>query len=127
MVRPRPPAAGGAPPFVFGLALIAVGAFAIYALTKNARDVAMVAGGLCLVPLLIMLYIRHTTKCPRCKKVWVGKRLANEDLGASSGVFTRKSGDNYHQYEKHKHRLSYQCTSCGHEWQKIVERDHRLD
>ena len=115
--------------YVFGLAMIALGGLALFMQFAEGadRDMPPILGLLCLVPLAIMLYIRHTTKCPNCKKVWVGKRLSNEDLGTSSGVFTKKSGDTYHQYEKHKHRLSYQCTSCGHEWQKIVERDHRLD
>ena len=80
------------------------------------------------LPLLFaMFYMRHTTKCPQCKKVWVGKRLSDEDLGACSGVFSKKVGDKYHQYEKHKHLKSYQCTACGHEWQKNVTVDKQLD
>ena len=92
----------------------------------TATDLGIAMAILCLVCLGLMLHIRQTTKCPQCKKVWVGKRLANEDLGTSSGVFTKKCGNEYCQYQKHKHRLSYKCISCGHEWEKIVEKDHRL-
>lgn len=112
--------------YVFGLALIALAIFALSQIHKD-PDAAQVAGWLCLAPPVIMLLIRHTTKCPKCKKVWVGEKLSDEDMGVSSNAYTKKDGNEYHTYEKHHYLLSYRCISCGHEWQKTVERERRLD
>lgn len=112
--------------YVFGLALIALAVFALSQIHKG-PDAAIGAGVIALVPLIIMLLIRHSTKCPKCKKVWVGKKLSDEDMGVSSNTYTKKTGNDYHTYEKHRYLLSYRCISCGHEWQKTVERERQLD
>lgn len=112
--------------YLLGLALLGSGILAIVFLFQKATDAAGGAGILCLVLLAIMLYVRHTTKCPHCKKVWVGKKIGDEDLGVSSNAYTKKVGDSYRTYEKHKHLLSYKCTSCGNEWQKTVEKTREL-
>jgi hypothetical protein len=115
--------------YLFGIVMVVFGGGAIYLLqfVKEAPEPAIVTGVVCLIALVIMLIIKSTTKCPKCKKVWVGKKIGDEDLGVCSNTFTRKSGDSYHTYEKHRHVLSYRCISCGHEWQKTVERDKQLD
>ena len=70
--------------FLFGLAMLASGIGAIYLLVKGTTDDAGGPGILCLILWGIMMYIRHTTKCPHCKKVWVAKKIDDEDLGVSS-------------------------------------------
>ena len=112
--------------FLFGLAMLASGIGAIYLLVKGTTDDAGGTGILCLILWGIMMYIRHTTKCPHCKKVWVAKKIDDEDLGVSSNAYTKKVGDSYRTYEKHKHLLSFKCISCGNEWQKTVERTREL-
>ena len=115
---------------VFGAALIGFGALAAYELQLGHTEEAGGAGICCLIALVLLLIplaIRLSTKCPHCKKSWVVKKTGDEDLGSSSGVFTKKSGNEYHQYEKHKHRLSYHCNACGRDWQKIEEQNHQLD
>lgn len=115
--------------YLFGIVMVAFGGAAIYLLrfVKQEPQMSILTGVACLIALVIMLCIKSTTKCPKCKKVWVGKKIGDEDLGACSNTFTKKDGDSYHTYEKHRHRLSYRCISCGHEWQKTVERDKRLN
>ena len=79
------------------------------------------------VIVILMLYLYFSTKCPKCKKSFVAKKIGDEDLGVSSNAYRKKVNDSYHTYEKHRHLLTYRCTSCGHEWQKTVEVERRLD
>lgn len=115
--------------FVCGLAVVVLGGVAIFLLNSPQAEpvAAIIPGFFCLIFLLGMLKLRSDTKCPHCNKVWVGKKIGDEDLGACSNTFTKKEGDTYHTYEKHRHRESYKCISCGNEWQKTVEKDKRLN
>lgn len=115
--------------YVFGLVFAFFAFVALYMLAtmpKGDSGAAVVPGGISLVVLIIMLCIRSSTKCPKCKEVWVAKKTGDEDMGVSSNAYTKKVGDEYRTYERHNHLLSYRCTSCGHEWQKTIERERQL-
>lgn len=114
--------------FVLGLLTLALGAVTTkYVLDGEVLAALCVPGAFCLLCFICMVAIRAGTRCPQCNKVWVGKKVGDEDLGVCSNTFTRKDGDTYHTYEKHKHLESYRCTSCGHEWEKTVTREERLN
>ena len=116
--------------YVFGIILVGLIAMGILGASQSTDNTdntwILVWGCICLIPLIIMLLIRSSTKCPKCKEVWVAKKTGDEDMGVSSNAYTKKVGDEYRTYEKHNHLLSYRCTSCGHEWQKTVERERQL-
>lgn len=122
--------------FVLGLVQIPLAVIGIMGLTKgpnesigecDANGLGWAAVIVFAIVALIMFAIRSTTKCPKCKKVWVGNRTDKEDMGPCSNAFRKKSGDTYHTYEKHKYLLSYRCNACGHEYQKTVTSDVQLD
>ena len=120
---------------ILSLALVLSG-FAAFMVTVNLNDTE----GLALFPpwffaaaiafFVILIWswlIKRNTTCPRCKEPFVAKKIGDDDLGVSSNAYTKKVNDSCHTYEKHRHMLTYRCTSCGHEWQKNEEVERQLD
>ena len=110
----------------FKLAFIALAIFTLFLLCLE-NEIALLGGIGSLILLGLMWLIRSGTQCPICKKDFVAKMIGDEDLGVCSNAFRKKFGDAYHTYEKHKCRYYYECTACGHKWQRTVEEDKRLD
>lgn len=74
--------------------------------------------------LLARWYIKSSTKCPKCKKDFVVGEVDSQPVGAPSNSYRKGDG---HTYEKRSYLKTYRCSSCGHEFQKTVEVEKRLN
>lgn len=118
--------------FWWGVAIIAI-VFGnlFYETVFKPNQEGFIGGGiLVLIIALIILCIWFfgglSRQCPKCKKFWAVKQVDSEDLGVASNAYTRVENGKLHTFERHNVRYTYECSSCGHVYQKTLWKEIQL-